>query len=245
MNETESRLALVTGASRGIGAAIADHLGASGYRVVGTATSEAGAAAISARLGRRGRGVVLDVTNAAQIDQVVADITGNEGVVHVLVNNAGVTRDGLLLRMKSEDWDTIIDTNLTAVYRLSKAFLRPMMKARFGRIINISSVVASMGNPGQSNYAAAKAGMIGFAKSLAHEVGSRGITVNTVAPGFIDTDMTLSLGDEQRAALIAQVPAARLGEVADIAHAVGFLASEHAGYITGNTLHVNGGMYMA
>ncbi len=245
MTQSDLKLALVTGASRGIGAAIADHLAANGCRVIGSATSQAGADAISARLGEGGRGVVLNVTDTDQIEAMVSDVTSNEGVVHVLVNNAGVTRDGLLLRMKSDDWDTIIDTNLSAVYRLSKAFLRGMMKARFGRIINISSVVASMGNPGQSNYAAAKAGMIGFSKSLAHEVGSRGVTVNTVSPGFIDTDMTQSLSDEQRATLIAQVPAARLGSVADIAHAVGFLASEHAGYITGDTLHVNGGMYMA
>ena len=245
MTQSDSKLALVTGASRGIGAAIADHLAGSGFRVIGTATSQAGADAISARLGEGGRGVVLNVTDTDQIAAMVADVTANDGVVHVLVNNAGVTRDGLLLRMKSEDWDTIIDTNLSAVYRLSKAFLRGMMKARFGRIINISSVVASMGNPGQSNYAAAKAGMIGFAKSLAHEVGSRGVTVNTVSPGFIDTDMTQGLSEDQRATLIAQVPAARLGSVADIAHAVGFLASDHAGYITGDTLHVNGGMYMA
>ncbi|MFK8018078.1 MAG: 3-oxoacyl-ACP reductase FabG [Gammaproteobacteria bacterium] len=245
MSAPEQKLALVTGASRGIGAAISDQLATAGYRVIGTATSEAGADSISQRLGANGRGVVLNVTDVAQIDAMVKDVTAHDGVVHALVNNAGVTRDGLLLRMKSDDWDAIIDTNLSAVYRLSKAFLRGMMKARFGRIINISSVVASMGNPGQSNYAAAKAGMIGFAKSLAHEVGSRGVTVNTVAPGFIDTDMTKALSDEQREALIAQVPAARLGAPADIAHAVAFLASEHAGYITGDTLHVNGGMYMA
>jgi 3-oxoacyl-[acyl-carrier protein] reductase len=245
MSDETTRTALVTGASRGIGAAIADHLAASGHRVIGTATSEAGAAAIGERLGDGGRGAVLNVTDADSIDALIKDVQDNEGPVHVLVNNAGVTRDGLLLRMKPEDWQAIIDTNLTAVYRLSRGVLRGMMKARFGRIINISSVVASMGNPGQANYAAAKAGMIGFSKSLAHEVGSRGVTVNTVSPGFIDTDMTRALSDEQRAILIEQVPAGRLGAVADIAQAVGFLASDGAGYITGETLHVNGGMYMS
>lgn len=245
MTDETLRTALVTGASRGIGAAIADHLAATGHRVIGTATSEAGAAAIGERLGRGGRGAVLNVTDADSIEALIKDVQGNEGSVHVLVNNAGVTRDGLLLRMKPEDWQAIIDTNLTAVYRLSRGVLRGMMKARFGRIINISSVVASMGNPGQANYAAAKAGIIGFSKSLAHEVGSRGVTVNTVSPGFIDTDMTRALSDEQRATLVEQVPAGRLGAVADIAEAVGFLASDGAGYITGETLHVNGGMYMS
>lgn len=245
MTDATLKTALVTGASRGIGAAIADTLAAAGCKVIGTATSEAGAAAISERLGDHGRGAVLNVNDADSIDALLNDIKGNEGVVHVLVNNAGVTRDGLLLRMKPEDWQSIIDTNLTAVYRLSRGVLRGMMKARFGRIINVSSVVASMGNPGQANYAAAKAGMLGFSKSLAHEVGTRGVTVNVVSPGFIDTDMTRALGDDQREMLINQVPVARLGDVADIAHAVGFLASEGAGYVTGHTLHVNGGMYMA
>ncbi|MFK7886202.1 MAG: 3-oxoacyl-ACP reductase FabG [Gammaproteobacteria bacterium] len=245
MTEVTTRTALVTGASRGIGAAIADHLAASGYRVIGTATSTGGAAAIGERLGEGGRGAVLNVTDAESIDALIADVQGNEGPVHALVNNAGVTRDGLLLRMKPEDWQAIMDTNLTAVYRLSRGVLRGMMKARFGRIINIGSVVASMGNPGQANYAAAKAGIIGFSKALAHEVGSRGVTVNTVSPGFIDTDMTRALSDDQRATLIEQVPAGRLGAVDDIAQAVGFLVSEGAGYITGETLHVNGGMYMS
>ncbi len=220
-------------------------LAAEGLRVIGTATSAGGAAAIGERLGEGGRGAVLNVTDADSIDALIKDIAGNEGPVHVLVNNAGVTRDQLMLRMKPEDWQAIIDTNLTSVYRVSRGVLRGMMKARFGRIINISSVVASMGNPGQANYAAAKAGMIGFSKSLAHEVGSRGVTVNTVSPGFIDTDMTRALSDEQRELLVGQVPAARLGDVGDIASAVAYLASDGAGYVTGQTLHVNGGMYMA
>ncbi|MEM6638666.1 MAG: 3-oxoacyl-ACP reductase FabG [Pseudomonadota bacterium] len=242
---TDKRVALVTGASRGIGAAIADRLSQDGLFVIGTATSEKGAADISARLGSNGRGAVLDVNSEESVDHLLKNIQGAEGAVHVLVNNAGVTADTLLLRMKPEDWQRIIDTNLTAVYRLSRGVLRGMMKARFGRIVNIGSVVGSMGNPGQANYAAAKAGMIGFAKSLAYEVGSRGVTVNTVAPGFVDTDMTRALTDDQRSALVDQVPAARLGDTTDIAHAVAFLASDGAGYVTGQTLHVNGGMYMA
>ncbi|MEO1573839.1 MAG: 3-oxoacyl-ACP reductase FabG [Pseudomonadota bacterium] len=245
MTDDSKKTALVTGASRGIGAAIADRLAADGFRVIGTATSDGGAAAIGERLGDGGRGAVLNVTDETSIDALIKDVQANEGPVHVLVNNAGVTRDQLMLRMKPEDWQAIIDTNLTSVYRLSRGVLRGMMKARFGRIINISSVVASMGNPGQANYAAAKAGMIGFSKSLAHEVGSRGVTVNTVSPGFIDTDMTRALSDDQREQLVNQVPAARLGDVGDIAAAVAYLASDGAGYVTGQTLHVNGGMYMA
>jgi 3-oxoacyl-[acyl-carrier protein] reductase len=236
---------LVTGASRGIGAAIADRLARDGGRVVGTATSEAGAAQISARLqAHGGRGAVLDVANQASIDALIADIEAREGPVAVLCNNAGITRDTLLLRMKAEDWDAVLQTNLASVFRLSKAVLRGMMKARQGRIISIASVVGVTGNAGQANYAAAKAGIIGFSKSLAREVGSRGITVNVVAPGFIDTDMTRALGEAQRAQLNAQIPLARLGQPEDIAAAVAYLASKDAAYITGETLHVNGGMHM-
>lgn len=240
-------VALVTGASRGIGAAIADLLGQAGATVIGTATTDEGADAISARFtaaGISGRGVVLDVSQSVSIAATVKDISGQEGAVTILVNNAGITRDNLMLRMKEEEWDTIIRTNLTSVFHLSKAVLRGMLKARHGRIISLSSVVAAMGNPGQANYAAAKAGLIGFSKSLAKEIGSRGITVNVVAPGFIETEMTQSLGDEQKNSLIDQIPLNRLGSVDDIAGTVLFLASPAAGYMTGETVHVNGGMYM-
>ncbi len=243
----ENEIALVTGASRGIGRAIAIELGRRGARVVGTATSESGARAIDEYLGAAqigGRGVVLDVANAASVEACFKDVDGREGTPTILVNNAGVTRDGLLMRMSADDWQTVIETDLSAVYRTCKAVMRGMMKARRGRIINIASVVGVMGNAGQANYAAAKAGMIGFTKSLAREVGSRGITVNVVAPGFIVTDMTDALGEAARATLLGQVPLGRLGAPEDIAHAVAFLASPQAGYITGETLHVNGGMYM-
>jgi 3-oxoacyl-[acyl-carrier protein] reductase len=243
----QGKVALVTGASRGIGKAIALELGARGAIVIGTATSEAGASAISEYLkeaGVSGRGVVLDVAKQDSVDSVVADINANEGAPIILVNNAGITRDNLLLRMSADEWDQIINTNLSSLYRTCKACLRGMMKARSGRIINIASVVGIMGNAGQTNYAAAKAGIIGFSKSLAREVGSRGITVNTVAPGFIETDMTREMTEEQRAALSDQIPLKKLGSSEDIAHAVAFLASQHGGYITGETLNVNGGMYM-
>jgi 3-oxoacyl-[acyl-carrier protein] reductase len=238
-------VALVTGASRGIGAAIADRLSRDGARVIGTATTAPGAARITDSLGGRGgRGVVLDVTSQESIDSVIADIEAKEGPVGILCNNAGITRDMLLLRMKQDDWQAVLDTNLASVFRLSKAVLRGMMKARKGRIISIASIVGLTGNPGQANYAAAKAGMIGFTKSLAREVGSRGITANVVAPGFIDTDMTRALSETQREALNGQIPLARLGLPADIAGAVAFLASDDAAYVTGETLNVNGGMYM-
>jgi 3-oxoacyl-[acyl-carrier protein] reductase len=243
----DNEFALITGASRGIGRAIALELGRRGARVVGTATSESGAHAIDEYLRAaqiEGRGVVLDVANAQSVDACFKDIDGREGTPTILVNNAGVTRDGLLMRMSADDWQTVIETDLSAVYRTCKAVMRGMMKARRGRIINIASVVGVMGNAGQANYAAAKAGMIGFSKSLAREVGSRGITVNVVAPGFIVTDMTDALGDTARSALLGQVPLGRLGTPDDIAHAVAFLASPQAGYITGETIHVNGGMYM-
>jgi 3-oxoacyl-[acyl-carrier protein] reductase len=243
----DNELAFVTGASRGIGRAIALELGRRGARVVGTATSEAGAAAISqalAEAGIAGRGAVLDVSAASSVEQCFKDVEANEGTPSILVNNAGVTRDGLLLRMSAEDWQSVIETDLSAVYRTCKAVMRGMMKARRGRIVNIASVIAVMGNAGQCNYAAAKAGMIGFSKSLAREVGSRGITVNVVAPGFIVTDMTDALSEENRAALLGQVPLGRLGSPDDVAQAVAFLASPQAAYITGETLHVNGGMYM-
>ena len=241
-------LALVTGASRGIGRAIALALGAQGAKVIGTATGATGVAAIDAMLagaGIPGRGVVLDVADGAAIDAAIADIEGREGAVTILVNNAGITRDTLLLRMKAEDWDAVIDTNLGSVFRLSKAVLRGMMKARKGRIVNISSVVAMIGNPGQANYCAAKAGIGGFTRSMAREVASRGITVNVVAPGFIDTDLTRTLSEEQRTSLAAQIPLGRLGQPADIAAAVCFLASPAASWITGETIHVNGGTYMS
>ena len=239
------QIALVTGATRGIGAAIAARLARDGARVVGTATTEQGAAQITENLsGQGGRGVVLDVVKPESIDAVMADIEAKEGAVAILCNNAGITRDTLLLRMKQDDWDAVLDTNLASVFRLSKAVLRGMMKARQGRIVSITSVVGVTGNPGQANYAAAKAGIIGFTKSLAREVGSRGITVNCIAPGFIDTDMTRALAEAQRSALNAQIPLGRLGQPTDIAAAVAFLCSPDAGYITGETLHVNGGMYM-
>ena len=243
----EGQIALVTGASRGIGRAIALALGQAGATIAGTATTEEGAKAISeylAAAGVKGAGFAMNVNDAAQAEAVVGAIQKQFGDVLVLVNNAGITRDNLLMRMKDEEWDDIMSTNLKSVYRLSKLVMRAMMKARNGRIINITSVVGSMGNAGQTNYAAAKAGMIGFSKSLAREIGSRNITVNCVAPGFIETDMTRELTAEQRAALVGQIPLARLGSVEDVAAAVAFLASPSAAYITGATLHVNGGMYM-
>ena len=238
-------IALVTGATRGIGAAIAERLARDGARVIGTATTAEGAARIGANLAPSGgRGLVLDVVKQDSIEAVIEDIEAREGAVGILCNNAGITRDTLLLRMKEEDWDAVLDTNLASVFKLSKAVLRGMMKARKGRIVSITSVVGLTGNPGQANYAAAKAGILGFTKSLAREVGSRGITVNAVAPGFIDTDMTRALAEAQRAALNNQIPLGRLGQPADIAAAVAFLCSPDGAYITGETLHVNGGMYM-
>ncbi|HDL4236140.1 TPA: 3-oxoacyl-ACP reductase FabG [Mannheimia haemolytica] len=239
-----SKIALVTGATRGIGKAIAEELVAKGYIVVGTATSEKGAESISAYLGENGKGLVLNVADAESIESVLKQIKETFGDVDVLVNNAGITRDGLLMRMKDEDWFDIIQTNLTSVYRLSKAVLRPMMK-KGGRIITIGSVVGSMGNPGQTNYCAAKAGLVGFSKSLAKEVASRGITVNVVAPGFIATDMTDELTEDQKNAILSQIPAGELGSPQDIAKAAAFLASDDARYINGETIHVNGGLYMS
>ncbi|SJL82467.1 3-oxoacyl-[acyl-carrier-protein] reductase FabG [Vibrio palustris] len=240
----EGKVALVTGASRGIGKAIAELLVERGATVIGTATSENGAQSIDAYLGDNGKGLALNVTDPASIDAVLKNIADEFGGVDILVNNAGITRDNLLMRMKDDEWTDILDTNLTSIFRMSKAVLRGMMKKRHGRIINIGSVVGTMGNAGQANYAAAKAGVIGFTKSMAREVASRGVTVNTVAPGFIETDMTKALNDEQRSATLAQVPAGRLGDPREIASAVVFLASAEAGYMTGETLHVNGGMYM-
>jgi len=243
----QGKTALVTGATRGIGKAIALSLGEQGATVIGTATSENGAATISAFLqeaGINGKGVVLNVTDADAIEAVVSSIESEFAAPDILVNNAGITRDNLLMRMKDEEWDDIINTNLTPIFKLSKRCVRAMTKARWGRIINITSVVGVMGNAGQSNYAAAKAGVIGFSKSLAREVGTRGITVNSVAPGFIDTDMTKDLPEAHKTALLENVPVKRLGEPEEIAAAVSFLASPLAGYITGETLHVNGGMYM-
>jgi 3-oxoacyl-[acyl-carrier protein] reductase len=238
-------IALVTGASRGIGAAIASRLAHDGARVIGTATTADGAARISEALAAHGgRGAVLDVVKPESIEALLEDIEAKEGAIGILCNNAGITRDTLLLRMKEADWNAVLDTNLASVFRLSKAVLRGMMKARKGRIVNMTSVVGLTGNAGQANYAAAKAGIIGFTKSLAREVGSRGITANAIAPGFIDTDMTRALGEEQRAALNTQIPLGRLGQPADIAAAVAFLCSPDGAYITGETLHVNGGMYM-
>ncbi|MCG6350653.1 3-oxoacyl-ACP reductase FabG [Vibrio fluvialis] len=240
----EGKVALVTGASRGIGKAIAELLVERGATVIGTATSESGADAISAYLGDNGKGLALNVTDVDSIESVLKSINDEFGGIDILVNNAGITRDNLLMRMKDDEWTDILDTNLTSIFRLSKAVLRGMMKKRQGRIINVGSVVGTMGNAGQTNYAAAKAGVIGFTKSMAREVASRGVTVNTVAPGFIETDMTKALNDDQRAATLAQVPAGRLGDPREIASAVAFLASPEAAYITGETLHVNGGMYM-
>jgi 3-oxoacyl-[acyl-carrier protein] reductase len=243
----DGQVALVTGASRGIGQAILHGLAQSGATVVGTATTEAGAAAITAALvgaGLAGRGIVLNVAEEASVEAALKNVEAHEGTIGILVNNAGITRDTLLVRMKAEDWDAILNTNLSSVFRMSKAVLRGMMKARTGRIISIASIVGQIGNAGQANYAAAKAGMIGFTRSLAREVASRGITANVVAPGFIDTDMTRALSDEQRTALSVQIPLARLGSVEDIAAAVVFLASGAGGYITGETLSVNGGMHM-
>ncbi|MNH88620.1 3-oxoacyl-[acyl-carrier-protein] reductase FabG [compost metagenome] len=240
----EGKIVLVTGASRGIGRAIAELFVARGAKVIGTATSESGAEAISSYLGENGKGYMLNVVDAQSIDNVLTSIRAEFGEIDILVNNAGITRDNLLMRMKDEEWQDILDTNLTSVFRLSKAVMRAMMKKRFGRIITIGSVVGTMGNAGQANYAAAKAGLIGFSKSLAREVASRGITVNVVAPGFIETDMTRALTDDQRAGILSSVPANRLGDAKEIASAVAFLASDEAGYITGETLHVNGGMYM-
>ncbi len=243
--DLKDKVALVTGASRGIGKAIALELAARGATVVGTATTEAGAQAVTAMLAPHGgRGVVLNVTDAPACDALVDSLAKEAGGLHILVNNAGITRDNLAMRMKDEDWDAVLQTNLSAVFRLSRAVMRGMMKARWGRIINITSVVGSSGNPGQANYAAAKAGVAGMSRALARELGSRGVTVNCVAPGFIETDMTSALDEGQTSALLGQIPLGRLGSAADIAHAVAFLASPNASYITGTTLHVNGGMYM-
>lgn len=244
MMNLEGKIALVTGASRGIGRAIAELLVERGATVIGTATSESGAAAISEYLGDNGKGLALNVTDVESIEATLKTINEEFGVIDILVNNAGITRDNLLMRMKDDEWNDIIDTNLTPIYRMSKAVLRGMMKKRAGRIINVGSVVGTMGNAGQTNYAAAKAGVIGFTKSMAREVASRGVTVNTVAPGFIETDMTKALNEDQRAATLSNVPAGRLGDPREIASAVVFLASPEAAYITGETLHVNGGMYM-
>lgn len=244
----ENRIALVTGASRGIGQAIAHELGRLGAIVIGTATSEAGADAIGKGLKNadiNGAGMVLDVSQAESIDNLMQAIKKDFAAPAILINNAGITRDNLLMRMKDEEWDAVINTNLGSIFRLSKACLRGMMKAKSGRIVSIASVVGATGNPGQANYAAAKAGLVGFSKSLAQEIGSRGITVNVVAPGFIDTDMTRELPDDQRETLIEKIPLGRLGQVTDIAKATAFLCSDDAGYITGETLNVNGGMYMA
>ncbi|MEY3630250.1 MAG: hypothetical protein RLY91_2016 [Pseudomonadota bacterium] len=243
--DLKDKVALVTGASRGIGKAIALELAARGATVVGTATTEAGAQGVTEMLAPHGgRGVVLNVTDVPACDALVDSLSKEAGGLHILVNNAGITRDNLAMRMKDEDWDAVLQTNLSAVFRLSRAVMRGMMKARWGRIINITSVVGSSGNPGQANYAAAKAGVAGMSRALARELGSRGVTVNCVAPGFIETDMTSALDEAQTSALLGQIPLGRLGSAADIAHAVAFLASPNASYITGTTLHVNGGMYM-
>lgn len=248
MSTLEGKVALVTGASRGIGKAIALELGKQGAVVIGTATSAAGAESVSQNLaaaGVKGSGIAMNVNDAAQVESALAGIQKQFGDIAILVNNAGITRDNLLLRMKDEEWDDIMSTNLKSVYRLSKLVLRGMMKARFGRIVNITSVVGATGNAGQTNYAAAKSGIVGFSKSLAREVGSRNITVNCIAPGFIDTDMTRALPEAQKEALLKQIPLGRLGLAEEVAAAVAFLASPRAGYITGTTLHVNGGMYMS
>jgi 3-oxoacyl-[acyl-carrier protein] reductase len=244
---TAGQVALVTGASRGIGRAISLELARQGMKVVGTATTEAGAKAVSEALSAfpGSVGIRLDVNDGPGVDAAVESILREHGTLHVLVNNAGITRDNLSMRMKDVEWDAVVGTNLSAVFRLCRAVMRPMMKQRYGRIVNITSVVGASGNGGQANYAAAKAGVAGMTRSLAREVGSRGITVNCVAPGFIDTDMTKSLSEAQTAALMAQIPVGRLGQTGDIAHAVAFLASPHAGYITGTELHVNGGMFMS
>ncbi|WP_296873215.1 3-oxoacyl-ACP reductase FabG [Tibeticola sp.] len=243
----EGQVALVTGASRGIGAAIARELAQRGLKVIGTATTPEGAERISAALAGHAdcRGACLDVNDAAAAEALIDDVVKAHGALHVLVNNAGITRDMLAMRLKDADWDAVLDTNLKAVFRLSRAAIRPMMKQRYGRIINITSVVGASGNPGQANYAAAKAGVAGMSRALARELGSRGMTVNCVAPGFIETDMTAALGEEQQKALLGQIPLGYLGKPADIAHAVAYLASPQAGYVTGQELHVNGGMFMA
>jgi len=243
-NQLNGQVALVTGASRGIGAAIANALAEAGALVVGTATSDKGAEGISTALNGKGRGIVLDIASDESVQAAIKDIQGSEGAPTIVVNNAGITRDNLLMRMKAEEWDDVLSTNLSGAFRVCKAVLRGMMKAKHGRIINIASVIGVTGNAGQANYAAAKAGMIGFSKSLAKEIGSRNITVNVVAPGFIDTDMTRVLPEDQRAALLGDIPLGRLGEAQDIAAAVLFLASDSGGYVTGETLHVNGGMLM-
>ena len=243
----EGQVALVTGASRGIGAAIASALAQKGMKVVGTATTPDGAAKITAALSTHAgcKGATLDVNDAAAAQALIDDIVKEHGAIHVLVNNAGITRDMLALRLKDEDWDAVLDTNLKAVFRMSRGVMRTMMKQRYGRIINITSVVGASGNPGQANYAAAKAGVAGMTRALARELGSRGITVNCIAPGFIETDMTAALPEEQQKALLGQIPLGHLGKPADIAHAVAFLASAEAGYVTGQEIHVNGGMFMS
>ena len=247
MKETTPHIALVTGASRGIGAAIALELAHQGFVVIGTATTDEGAAKISHTLSAHAkcRGVNLNVNDAAAVDALVEQITAEHKALHVLVNNAGITRDTLAMRMKDDDWDAVLDTNLKSIFRLSRAVMRPMMKQRYGRIISITSVVGASGNAGQANYAAAKAGVAGMTGALARELGSRNITVNCVAPGFIETDMTAALAEEQQKALLGQIPLGHLGKPADVAHAVAFLASDKAGYVTGQELHVNGGMFMA
>jgi 3-oxoacyl-[acyl-carrier protein] reductase len=247
MSEKTQHIALVTGASRGIGAAIALQLAQDGFWVIGTATSDDGAAKISQALKAHAgcRGANLNVNDAAAVEALVEQITKDHGGLHVLVNNAGITRDTLAMRMKDDDWDAVLDTNLKAVFRLSRAVIRPMMKQRYGRIISITSVVGASGNPGQANYAAAKAGLAGMTRALARELGSRNITVNCVAPGFIETDMTAALPEEQQKALLGQIPLGHLGKPSDVAHAVAYLAGAHAGYVTGQELHVNGGMFMA
>jgi 3-oxoacyl-[acyl-carrier protein] reductase len=247
MSDNTQQIALVTGASRGIGAAIAQELAQQGFLVIGTATSDEGAAKISQALSAHAgcRGANLNVNDVAAIDALLEQITQDHGALHVLVNNAGITRDTLAMRMKDDDWDAVLDTNLKAVFRMSRAVMRPMMKQRYGRIISITSVVGASGNAGQANYAAAKAGVAGMTRALARELGSRGVTVNCVAPGFIETDMTASLPEAQQKALLGQIPLGHLGKPADIAHAVAYLAGAHASYVTGQELHVNGGMFMA